>query len=419
MTEFRSFSKKQLTVLSWWHERSPYRSYDGIICDGAVRSGKTTCMSLSFVSWAFHSFNGADFAFCGKTIASLRRNMISSMLPILGSLGFEWKEKHAQNLIEIRCGKVTNRFYLFGGRDESSASLIQGMTLSGVLLDEVALMPRSFVEQALARCSPKGAKFWFNCNPENPMHWFYREWIQKSKEKNCLYLHFLMEDNPSLAPEVLRRYRSLYSGAFYERFVLGKWVAAEGLVYPEAANGSYTEKPPDGTAGQYCISCDYGTVNPMSMGLWAKHGETWYREKEYYYSSRRQGKQLTDEEYYEALCRLAGTRKIEAVIVDSSAASFIQCIKRHGKFKALPAKNSVTDGIRKVQQALRQGRIKIGPDCTDTLKEFSLYRWEEGQARDVPKKENDHAMDDIRYFVSTYLEESRGGFFAVAAQREK
>ena len=154
MTEFRSFSKKQLTVLSWWHERSPYRSYDGIICDGAVRSGKTTCMSLSFVSWAFHSFNGADFAFCGKTIASLRRNMISSMLPILGSLGFEWKEKHTQNLIEIRCGKVTNRFYLFGGRDESSASLIQGMTLSGVLLDEVALMPRSFVEQALARCSP-------------------------------------------------------------------------------------------------------------------------------------------------------------------------------------------------------------------------------------------------------------------------
>ena len=419
MTEFRSFSKKQLTVLSWWHERSPYRSYDGIICDGAVRSGKTTCMSLSFVSWAFHSFNGADFAFCGKTIASLRRNMISSMLPILGSLGFEWKEKHAQNLIEIRCGKVTNRFYLFGGRDESSASLIQGMTLSGVLLDEVALMPRSFVEQALARCSPKGAKFWFNCNPENPMHWFYREWIQKSKEKNCLYLHFLMEDNPSLAPEVLRRYRSLYSGAFYERFVLGKWVAAEGLVYPEAANGSYTEKPPDGTAGQYCISCDYGTVNPMSMGLWAKHGETWYREKEYYYSSRRQGKQLTDEEYYEALCRLAGTRKIEAVIVDPSAASFIQCIKRHGKFKALPAKNSVTDGIRKVQQALRQGRIKIGPDCSDTHREFSLYRWEEGKAKDVPKKENDHAMDDIRYFVSTYLEESRGGFFAVAAQREK
>lgn len=419
MTEFHAFSKKQLSVLSWWHESSPYRSFDGIICDGAVRSGKTTCMSLSFVSWAFHCFNEADFAFCGKTIASLKRNIICSLIPILRSLGFDCKEKYTQNLIEIRFGKTRNRFYLFGGRDESSASLIQGMTLSGVLLDEVALMPRSFVEQALARCSPEGAKFWFNCNPENPMHWFYREWIKKCKEKNCLYLHFLMSDNPSLSPEVLKRYQSLYSGAFYERFVLGKWVAAEGLVYPEAARGSYTKKPPDGTAEQYCISCDYGTVNPMSMGLWAKHGETWYRENEYYYSSRREGKQLTDEEYYEALCRLAGKRKIEAVIVDPSAASFIQCIRRHGKFKALPAKNSVTDGIRKVHEALKQGKIRIGPDCTDTLREFSLYRWEEGQTKDVPKKENDHAMDDIRYFVSTYLGESGGGFFAVAAQREK
>ena len=419
MTEFHAFSKKQLSVLSWWHESSPYRSFDGIICDGAVRSGKTTCMSLSFVSWAFHCFNEADFAFCGKTIASLKRNIICSLIPLLRSLGFDCKEKYTQNLIEIRFGKTRNRFYLFGGRDESSASLIQGMTLSGVLLDEVALMPRSFVEQALARCSPEGAKFWFNCNPENPMHWFYREWIKKCKEKNCLYLHFLMSDNPSLSPEVLKRYQSLYSGAFYERFVLGKWVAAEGLVYPEAARGSYTKKPPDGTAEQYCISCDYGTVNPMSMGLWAKHGGTWYRENEYYYSSRREGKQLTDEEYYEALCRLAGERKIEAVIVDPSAASFIQCIRRHGKFKALPAKNSVTDGIRKVHEALKQGKIRIGPDCTDTLREFSLYRWEEGQTKDVPKKENDHAMDDIRYFVSTYLGESGGGFFAVAAQREK
>lgn len=418
MTEFKEFSKKQLTVLSWWHEKSPYHSFDAIICDGAVRSGKTTCMALSFVSWAFHSFHEADFAFCGKTITSLKRNIIGSLIPVLRSLGFECKEKNAQNLIEIRFGKARNRFYLFGGRDESSASLIQGMTLSGVLLDEVALMPRSFVEQALARCSPKGAKFWFNCNPENPMHWFYQEWIKKSREKNCLYLHFLMSDNPSLAPEVLKRYQSLYSGAFYERFVLGKWVAAEGLVYPEAAQGRYTEAPPGGVAEQYCISCDYGTVNPMSMGLWAKHGETWYREKEYYYSSRCQGIQLTDEEYYEALCCLAGGRKIEAVIVDPSAASFIQCVKRHGRWKVLPAKNSVTDGIRKVHEAFKQGKIKIGPDCTDTLREFSLYRWEEGQGKDVPKKENDHAMDDIRYFVSTYLEERCCGFFAVAAQRE-
>lgn len=197
--KFHEFSKKQLTVLNWWCNKSPFHSYDAIICDGAVRSGKTVCMSISFILWSFSCFSDSSFAICGKTISSLRRSVITPLIPILLNLGFSVKEKKSQNLIEIGKGKRINRYYLFGGRDESSASLIQGMTLCGVLLDEVALMPRSFVEQALARCSVNGSKFWFNCNPENPRHWFYTEWIKKSKEKNCLYLHFLMNDNPSLS----------------------------------------------------------------------------------------------------------------------------------------------------------------------------------------------------------------------------
>ena len=179
---FSTFSKKQLAVFSWWHNHSPFCNYDGSICDGAVRSGKTTCMSLSFVAWAFYRFDDTSFAICGKTITSLRRNIITDLIPRLKEVGFECKEKLSQNMIEVSLDGKTNRFYLFGGRDESSASLIQGMTLGGILLDEVALMPRSFVEQALARCSVAGSKFWFNCNPENPMHWFYQEWIQKHEE---------------------------------------------------------------------------------------------------------------------------------------------------------------------------------------------------------------------------------------------
>lgn len=414
---FERFSKKQLTVLSWWHNDSPYKKYDGIICDGAVRSGKTTCMLISFVLWAFYSFDDADFALCGKTISSLRRNIVTPFLPLLSSLGFEYKEKLSQNFVEIQNGKRKNRFYFFGGRDESSAALIQGMTLSGVLLDEVALMPRSFVEQALARCSPGGAKFWFNCNPENPLHWFYEEWIKKAESKNCLYLHFLMKDNPSLSAKVIRRYEKLYSGVFYERFVLGKWVATQGLVYPEAANGKYTAAPPERNADEYCISCDYGTVNPFSLGLWARYGETWYRQDEYYYSSRHEGKQMTDEEYYEKLTELAGKKNITAVIADPSAASFIECVRRHGNFKIMPAKNDVLDGIHKVHEAFRDGRIKISPVCVSTLKEFSLYRWDTSSAKDTVKKENDHAMDDIRYFVSTFLSDKSDSFFAIAAQR--
>ncbi len=417
-SQYVSFSQKQLTALSWWHPYSPYKDCDAIICDGAVRSGKTTCMSLSFVAWAFYEFKDTSFALCGKTVTALKRNIVVPLLSTLRELGFDCKEKLSQNLIIISYGKRTNRFYLFGGKDEGSAALIQGMTLGGVLLDEVALMPRSFCEQALARCSLPGSKFWFNCNPENPLHWFYEQWIKKAREKNSLYLHFTMKDNPSLSREIIRRYESLYSGTFYERFVLGRWVATNGLVYPEVATGKFVEKPPVQFFEKYYVSCDYGTVNPTSMGLWGLYGGVWYRFGEFYYSSKNEGAQLTDEEYHEKLISFTDALEIEAVIVDPSAASFIECIRRHGKFTVIKAKNDVTDGIRKVQSAFRQGQIVISPVCKAALREFSLYRWDEAKGKDIPKKENDHAMDEIRYFVSTILsQENQEDFFVISAER--
>ena len=241
----------------------------------------------------------------------------------------------------MRFGNAQNRFYYFGGKDEGAAALIQGVTLSGVLFDEVALMPRSFVEQAMARCSVAGSRFWFNCNPEHPEHWFYREWILQAERKNALYLHFTMDDNPSLSERVKRRYENLYTGAFYDRFVRGKWVAVYGAVYPMMANESMYCKPPGGAMEEYCVSCDYGTVNPTSMGLWGKKDGVWYRLDEYYFDSRKEGFQKTDEEHYAALKALAGTRKIRQVVVDPSAASFIEVIRRHGVFRVTPAQNSV------------------------------------------------------------------------------
>ena len=334
---FVPFSKKQLTALTWWCDGSIYNNRDAIICDGAVRSGKTVCMSLSFISWAFYRFEDTSFALCGKTIASLKRNVTVPLIPVLCELGFSCREYQTKNLLEIQRGKVKNRFYLFGGKDEGSASLIQGMTLGGVLFDEVALMPRSFVEQALARCSLENSKFFFNCNPENPQHWFYKEWIKKSRDKNALYLHFLMEDNPSLTKEVINRYKSLYSGAFYERFIEGKWVAAEGLVYPffsTLLNVGF----PEGECDRFFVSCDYGTVNPASFGLWGHSNGKWYRLSEYYHDSKAKGFQKTDEEYYLDLAELIGNKNVDAVIVDPSAASFIECIRRHKKFRVIPAK---------------------------------------------------------------------------------
>ena len=415
---FAPFSRKQMKALCWWMPQSPLSRYDAIICDGAVRSGKTLCMSVSFVTWAFSAFSDCSFALCGKTISSLRRNVVTVILPVLRELGFECDEKYSKNLIEISYGGATNRFYLFGGKDEGSAALIQGMTLAGVLLDEVTLMPRSFVEQALARCSVEGSKLWFNCNPEHPMHWFHEEWIKKKDEKNCCYLHFTMKDNPSLTPAIIRRYEKLYSGAFYERFVLGRWVAAQGCVYPMFSLEKHVVHPP-ASFEKYYISCDYGTVNPSSFGLWGENGGKWYRIREYYFDSRAEGSQKTDSEHYAALCELADGLEIEAVIVDPSAASFIECIRRGRKFNVIPAKNDVIDGIRRVSDCLKDGRILFSPGCKASIREFGLYRWESSSSKDAVRKENDHAMDDIRYFVSTVLsQEEDVGFFALAAKRK-
>lgn len=413
---FKTFSKKQLCALGWWCQDSPYKDCDAIICDGAVRSGKTLCMSISFILWSLSAFNGRDFAICGKTVRGVRRNVVSPLLATLRELGFGVQEKLSANLIELEYCGVKNRYYLFGGRDESSAALIQGITLAGVLFDEVALMPRSFVEQAIARCSLNGSKFWFNCNPEHPGHWFYREWILKCKEKNALYLHFKMEDNPSLSKKMLERYKSLYSGAFYRRFVEGEWVAAQGAVYPFMTDEMFCEVPWC-EFEDYAVSVDYGTVNPASFGLWGLLGGVWYRIDEYYFDSRKEGFQRTDEEHYRELERLCEGKKISAVTVDPSAASFIEVIRRHGKFSVIPARNNVLDGIRQCAAALKEKRIVICRNCADSVREFSLYRWNENSTNDVPIKENDHAMDDIRYFVTTILNGGSGDFFAVAAER--
>lgn len=417
MAKFKRFSAKQKTVLTWWKSER-YKKCDAIICDGAVRSGKTLCMSLSFAAWATANFNGGNFAICGKTITSVKRNLAVPLLSALRGLGFSCEEKVSGGYADISAGGRTNRFYFFGGRDESSAALIQGITLCGALLDEVALMPRSFVEQAVARCSVENSKLWFSCNPSYPYHWFYREWILKSREKNVLYLHFTMDDNPSLSDEVRERYRRLYSGVFYERFILGKWVAAEGLVYPMFSEKKHVAKLLPESFERYAVSCDYGTVNPSSFGLWGKCGEVWYRIDEYYYSSKREGMSRTDEEHYEGLRKLIGGRRVEGVIVDPSAASFIECIRRHGEFPVYPAKNDVVSGIRRCSDALRDGRLMFGENCADTLREFSLYRWDESRGGDVPIKENDHAMDDMRYFVTgPFFRDEGGGFWASAVTR--
>ena len=415
---YQTFSPKQRRVLTWWMPNSADHQKDAIVCDGAVRSGKTMAMGLSFFLWAQACFDGQRFGVCGKTVGSLRRNVLAEILPRLEGLGASWKERRSENLVTVNFLGHQNQYYIFGGRDESSASLIQGITFAGVLLDEVALMPRSFVEQACARCSVSGSRLWFNCNPAGPEHWFYKTWILEAEKRNCLRLTFTMGDNPSLTEQIRQRYERLYSGVFYRRFILGQWVQAEGRVY-DFFGPEMVRSAPVGNFDKWYISCDYGTVNPTSMGLWGRQEGVWYRIKEFYFSSRREMRQMTDEEYAAALRELAGGRKITAVVADPSAASFMEVLRRRG-WNVVKADNDVLSGIRLTSDALKEGRIVICEDCRDCIREMEEYVWDlSREGRDRVKKENDHAMDDMRYFVATVLGRKDGGFVACSVERKR
>ena len=388
-------SQKQLKILAF-----PYTNYDALICDGAARSGKTSIMMVAFIDWAMREFSGQRFGICGKTVDSATKNIIVPYISMsYAKERYTIRWRRSDKLLEVKRGSVVNWFEVFGGKDESSFMLIQGRTLAGVLLDEVALMPESFANQALARCSVDGARMWFSCNPDNPKHWFYVNWIKRCSERNALYLHFTMPDNPSLSEKTLARHEAMYTGVFYRRYIMGEWCLAEGLVY-DFSEANITDEVPE--FADYYISIDYGTLNPFSCGLWAVNGNKAVRIKEYYYDGRANYKQLTDEEYCDAVERLTDGYEIKRAVIDPSAASFITALKRRG-FRVQQADNAVLDGIRRTAVYLKNGNIKIHRCCTDAIREFGLYRWDDKKTEDAVVKDNDHAMDDIRYFCSTIM----------------
>lgn len=397
---FSPFSRKQMQVLTWWKYKNT-KDKEAIICDGSVRAGKTVIMSLSYILWSMSEFNSEQFGIAGKTIGSLRRNVIRPLKTMLESRGYSVHDSRSENMLIVRKGKKTNYYFLFGGKDESSQDLVQGITLAGFFFDEVALMPQSFVNQATARCSIEGSKLWFNCNPAGPYHWFKEEWIDKLNEKRAIRIHFMMKDNPSLSDKIRERYERMYSGVFYQRYILGLWVLSEGIIYDNFDENAMVVDPPENTVyTKYYVSCDYGTLNPTVFLLWGLFDGTWYCLNEYYYSGRDTQHQRTDEQYANDLDKFLGDIKAK-VIVDPSAASFIKVLRNRGR-TVIKANNDVLDGIRATQTAMNTGKIIFTRKCKNLFKEFSSYIWDEKAAQrgeDKPVKQHDHACDACRYFV--------------------
>lgn len=426
--KFVSFSIKQLKILTWWMNISPFCRHNGIIADGAIRAGKTVPMALSFVFWAMAEFNGQNFGMCGKSIGSFHRNVWSWLRPALMSRGYVVREVRTgpeKHIIIQRSNRV-NYFYIFGGKDERSQDLIQGITLAGIYFDEVALMPESFVNQGTGRCSVTRAKFWFNCNPDGPMHWFKVNWLDKAEEKRLLHLHFEMDDNPSLDEVTKQRYKSMYSGVFFQRFILGLWVMAQGAIYKDSWSDELLFKDEDlapGTrnnpAHRRYIFVDYGTVNPCVFLDVIDDGTTWWVVEEYYYDSRATGVEKTDAQLADDLESFIGDwlLPVTFIVIDPSAASFkAELRRRHLRTRDIDAEivnadNKVRDGIRRVASAFTKRIIRINVRCVHLKRELLSYVWDDKAiqkgAAERPIKINDHGPDALRYGVQTMLPDRR------------
>lgn len=391
-------SPRQKKILCWWHKDSPYAGYNGVIADGAIRSGKTVSMAFSFVVWAMSTYNRMSFALCGKTIASLRRNVLGTLKNQLRARGYTAKERRGDNLLIVSKGETVNMFYIFGGKDEGSQDLIQGITLAGVLFDEVALMPESFVNQATARCSVAGAKFWFNCNPSSLTHWFYTDWVLRCRERKLIYLHFAMEDNLTLAPETLERYKLQYTGVFYKRYILGMWCVAEGLIYQQFADDedrymiSRKQVPP---LSYIEIGADVG--GNKSNHAYVAAGYTADENKMYVlkaWSYKATGVTVT--QYRENLIRFADAVCEEYGFVDTlwpdcAEAAIVNELDANSRYPVRGSrKEEIIDRIRCADILFSQDRIKIvRGECDDLCAGLREAVWDD--------KHDDKPLDDGTY----------------------
>ena len=373
----------------------------------------TISLITSYLLFVMTTFDQQNAAIAGKSIGTIKRNVVTPLKQIAMTLKMEVIEHRSENYLEIKYGDKVNYFYLFGGKDEAAQDVVQGITLCAVFIDECVLVPLSFYQQITARTSVDGAKVFLSCNPGSPWHWFKREILNKLREKDGLYVHFTMDDNPSLSESVKERYKKMYSGVWKLRYIDGLWVAATGIIYDmftEENNIIEPEDIPYEDAQRYCISVDYGTANATVFLLLMQDSKgITYVCKEYYFAGRKEAQanndyeaQKTDLEYCEDMRTFIGsnynytglTYRDVPIICDPAANSFkLQLRRFHMKTKN--ANNDVLNGIRTVANLMGQKKFRVSRDCTNTIKEIGTYSWDtkaqERTGTDVPLKENDHA----------------------------
>ncbi len=368
------------------------------VLHGSVRSGKTWISLVLWALWVCISPKDKNYLMVAKTLTTLKRNCLDLLETLVGKNNFVYSLPAKEGTLFGR------KIYLEGVNDAKAENKIRGMTLQGAYCDELTLFTEEFFNMLLSRLSENKAKLFGTTNPDSPNHWFKVKYLDRQSELDMFVMSFFIDDNEFLDAKYVEELKKEYTGVFYDRFIRGLWVIAEGLVYPMFDKKRHILdecEEPEGEYFEYHISIDYGTINPCSMGLWRLERDRAVRVKETYFDSKKKKKQLTDEEYYKLLEDLAGEREIKSVVVDPSAASFIETIRRHGRFTVRKANNDVIDGIRVTGSLLQKDKLFFYRECEDSIREFGLYRWDEKAQKDCVVKEFDHAMDDTRYACNT------------------
>jgi PBSX family phage terminase large subunit len=383
------------------------------VAEGAVRAGKTVDNVAAFAYLIDRGTPDRIHLATGSTAANAKLNIGDC-----NGMGLEyifrgrcrWTKYKGNEALAIRSHGREYVVIFAGGAKADSFKKIRGNSYGMWIATEINLHHQDTIKEAFNRqLAAKVRRVFWDLNPSAPGAWIYEDYIERFREqfgRRYNYEHFTIRDNATISEqrfaEIEAQYRQYgVTSAWYRRDILGERCIAEGLIYPMFGEFNIVDEVPE--RGEYYISCDYGTLNPFSAGLWCWDGKKATRIREYYYSGRNERSNKTDEEYYTELESLAGDLPVKSVIVDPSAASFIEVIRRHKRFRVQKAVNDVIPGIATTARYIQDGTIKVCRSCKDAIREFGLYRWDEKSTEDKPIKENDHAMDDIRYFTMTIL----------------
>lgn len=400
---FEPFSDQQRRMIHWWRPTSPMNKHDYVIADGAIRSGKTIACIIGFLTWSQEMFQGESFILAGKTMGALKKNVIRPLLQILEA--WDWPYSYIRSGTDARLEIGNNAYYLYGANTEAAQDALQGLTAAGAYMDEAALFPKSFVDQAIGRCSVKGAKVWMNCNPEGPHHYIREEFLmpEKQTEKRVYHLHFMMRDNLSLSPEVVERYERAWphGSVFYKRFILGQWVAADGLIYQQFADN----------VNDYLVDEAWLLQNKIVMatigvdfgGTKSAHSFTLtgftagFRQvvvlDEFYCKKRLNPSQLQDS-FINFVLRAQGKYKVYEAYCDSAEQTLIAgleqaCADRGVRIDIRNAlKGPINDRIAFYNSLIAQNRWKVMRHCKNIIGAF------EQAVYDEKKVNQDVRLDD-------------------------